>query len=123
MATDEKDWQAPQVIETANGPTGVIEMPKMDNPTPCIYCKHWCKGTHKLRQHVRAMGLVPDAQGRYQMPPSPELRGESIKIDFKYWGLCLALGIPTHMDAGIKCPTWAVVETRAEMARRIGEMK
>lgn len=118
--TDDTGWQAPQIVTTPQGPAGVIQMATMTEATPCYLCKHWHKDTRKLAQYARVKGLVVDEQGCWQMPPSPELQGRSIKIDPKSWGFCLTLGIPTHMNAGAQCEYWRQRETRSDMKGIIG---
>jgi hypothetical protein len=116
---DDTGWQVPQIIATPTGGAGVITMPNTTEEKPCFTCKHWHKDTRKLVQFLKSRGLTPDAEGRYEVltPDLPNRR--SIKISLSYWGFCMTLAMPTHMDAGAQCPHWQATETRNDLAGKI----
>ena len=117
--TDDTGWRAPEIIESANGPTGVIQMATGLEATPCCMCKQWHKDTRKLEQFIRKRGLTPDAEGRYEFRTPDLPNRESIKIKLEDWGFCLTLGMPTHMNAGKGCEYWKPDETRADLMKKI----
>ncbi len=90
-------------------------MPSTAEAKPCFTCKHWHKDNRKLMQYIHAHGLTPDQNGIYtlRMPDFPDR--QSIKVDPKDWGFCLTLAMPTHMNAGAKCPHWKIREVAADM--------
>ena len=123
MPDDDEDqntgWRQPEIVPSSTGGMGIIKMATGLEKKPCCTCKHWHKDTRKLEQFLRSRKLTPDAEGRYEVriPELPER--QSMKVDLKDWGFCLTLAIPTHMNAGARCPHWKPTVTRQDLEGKI----
>jgi hypothetical protein len=113
------DWQAPSIIQTANGVKGVISSPTGTEEKPCFTCSKWIKDTRKLIQHFQAKGLKADARGVFTTPIVGDFKDgrRSMEIDPKDFGYCPAECMPTHMLA--TCERWQPVTLSRELAGKI----
>lgn len=97
---------------------GEIELATGLEPRPCLYCTAFERDVAKLRNHLLARGLTPDAAGCFDTPIAKDFVGrKSMKIDPRSYGFCRRQQIPVDMLA--TCDEWTPVQTSTEFESRI----
>jgi hypothetical protein len=112
-------WQKSKIVTDAEGPKGVIQTTSGLETKPCMLCKSFAKDTRKLIQHFNSQGLKPDKDGFFETPLAQEVKGRtSLRVHPRDYGFCNRNCYVTHMNG--TCEDFAVIQTRAELALKVG---
>jgi hypothetical protein len=116
---EDTGWKLPEIVNTPEGPKGVIIPATGLEANPCMMCRSFEKDVRRLMQHFKSHGLTPDAAGYYETPIAKEIKGrKSLRIHPRDHGWCRRQGCVTNMRA--TCPDFVATATRAEMALKLG---
>jgi len=115
---EDTGWQRPTLVNTPEGPKGIIVPATGLETNPCNLCRSFESDDRKLRQYWKSHGLTPDAEGYYVTPIAKEIAGrKSMRVHPRDYGYCRRFGYTTGRNA--TCEDFAVTQTRAELALKI----
>jgi hypothetical protein len=120
VPVEDTGWRLPEIVNTPEGPKGVIIPATGLEANPCMMCRSFEKDTRRLMQHFESHGLVPDAQGYYETPIAKEIEGrKSLRIHPQDCGWCRRRGFVIQDPQKNTCPDFVATATRAEMALKL----
>jgi hypothetical protein len=117
---DDTGWQ--QIIPTAGdgdrAAAGRVEMVRGSEVRPCLMCKSWERDERRLIQHLMALGLEVQPDGRFKTPIAKDIPGrKSLILDPKKTGFCRYEGTVTEDLA--TCQNWTPVRFASELKSRL----
>lgn len=97
---------------------GRVEMVHGSETRPCCLCRSWEKDERRLIQHLMALGLEVQPDGKFKTPIAKDIPGrKSLLLDPKKTGFCRFEGTVTEDLA--TCPNWTPVRTSGDLKSRL----